>query len=46
VALKKIWQVHQPACAIGMFGAEATTSVPAAPPVSLMSIQGRRIPAP
>jgi hypothetical protein len=45
VALKKIWHVHQPTSTTGMFVAVATTSVPAAPPASPMSIHGRRIPA-
>lgn len=44
VALKNTWQVHQPARTTGMLGAVATTSVPAVPPASPMSIQGRLMP--
>jgi hypothetical protein len=42
--LKKTWQTHQPASTVQMFGATATTRVPAAPTATPMTIQGRRIP--
>jgi hypothetical protein len=44
VALKKTWQTHQPTSTVAMFGAVATTSVPAAPTATPVTIQGRRIP--